>query len=98
MLLNKRFLNLLGPKYDSTVVTFNSCHDKRQILAASSSHRYLILLVPFRKMMSFETNGLRFLVRSRAAFCLVRVLPQMQCGMLTRHYHFMTARYGLRNE
>ena len=30
--------------------------------------------------MSFETIGLRFLVRNRAAFCPIGVLPQMQCG------------------
>ena len=65
------------------MVTLNSCSDSRQISAAPKSRRYLILLVPFWKMMSFETNGLRFLVRNRAAFCLIRILPQMQCGMLT---------------
>ena len=31
-------------------------------------------------MRSFETIGLRFLVRNRPAFCLIGVLPQMQCG------------------
>ena len=72
--------NLLGTKYDSTMVTFNSCTDTRQISAAPNSCQYLILLDPFWKMMSFETIGLRFLVRNRAAFCLVSVLPQMQCG------------------
>ena len=65
------------------MVTFNSCTDMRQISAAPNSRRYLILLVPLWKMMSFETNRLRFLVRNRAAFCLFRILPQMQCGMLT---------------
>ena len=79
------------------MVTFNSCTDTRQIWAAPNSRRFLILLVLFWKMMNFEVNGLRFLVGSRAAFCLVRVLPQMQCGMLTGHYHSSTARYGLRN-
>ena len=91
--------NLLGTKYYSTMVTFNSCTDTRQISVARNSRRYLILLVPFWKMMSFETIGLRFLVRNRAAFCLIRDLPQMQCGrMLTRHYHSTTARYELRND
>ena len=90
--------NLLGSKYDSTMVTFNSRTATRQISAAPNSRRYLILLVSFWKMMRFETNGLRFLVRNRAAFCLIRILPQMQCGRLTRHYHSTTARYGLRND
>ena len=80
------------------MVTFNSRTDTRQISAASNSRRYLILLVPFWKMMSFQTNVLRFLVRNRAAFCLIRILPQMQCGMLTRHYYSPTARYRLRND
>ena len=65
------------------MVTFKSCTDTRQISAAPNSRHYLILLVPFWKMMSFETNGLRFLVRNRAAFSLVFVLPQKQFGMLT---------------
>ena len=90
--------NLFGSKYDSSMVIFNSCTDTHQISAAPNSRRYLILLVSFWKMMSFETNGLRFLVRNCAAFCLIRILPQMQCGMLTRHYHSTTARYGLRND
>ena len=59
------------------MVTFNSCTDTRQISAAPNSRRYLIVLVPFWKIMSFETIGLRFLVRNRAAFCLIRILPQM---------------------
>ena len=80
------------------MVTFNSCADTRQIWAAANSRQYLILLVPFWKMMSFETHRLRFLVRNRAAFCLIRILLQMQCGMLTRRYHSTTARYGLRND
>ena len=62
------------------MVTFNSCTDTSQISAAPNSRRYLILLVPFWKMMSFETIRMRFLVRNRAAFCLIRVLPQMQYG------------------
>ena len=69
--------NLFGSKYNSSMVTFNSCTDTRQISAAPNSWRYLILLVSFWKTMSFETNGLRFLVRNRAAFCLIRILPQM---------------------
>ena len=32
------------------------------------------------------------MVQNRAALCLVRDLPQEQCGMLTRHYHSKTAR------
>ena len=67
--------NLFGSKYDSSMMTFNSCTDTRQISAAPNSCRYLILLVSFWKMMSFETNGLRFLVRNRAAFCLICILP-----------------------
>ena len=63
------------------MVTLNSCTDTRQISAAPNSRRYLILPVLFWKMMSFETNGLRFLVRNRAVFCLIRILSQMQCGM-----------------
>ena len=94
----KYFRNLFGSKYDSSMVTLNSCTDTRQISAAPNSRRYLILLVSFWKMMTFETNGLRFLMRNRAAFCLICILPQMQCGMLTRHYHSTTARYGLRND
>ena len=53
------------------MMTFNSCTGTRQISAAPNSRRYLILLDPFWKMMSFETIGLRFLVRNRAAFCLI---------------------------
>ena len=90
--------NLFGSKYDSSLVTLNSCTDTHQISAAPNSRRYLILLVSFWKMMTFETNGLRFLMRNRAAFCLIRILPQMQCRMLTRHYHSTTARYGLLND
>ena len=90
--------NLLGLKYDSTMVTFNSCTDTRQISAVPNSRRYLILVVPIWKMMSFETNGLRFLVRNCAAFCLICIFPQIQSGMLTRHYHSTAARYGLRND
>ena len=78
----KHSQNLLGSKYDSITVTFNSCTDMRQISAAPNSRRYLILLIPLWKMLSFETNWLRFLVRNRAAFCLIRILPQMQCGMV----------------
>ena len=73
------------------MVTLKSCTDMRQISAANS-RRYLILLVPFWKMMRFETNGLRFLVRNRAAFSLACVLPQKQCGMLTRHNYSKQAR------
>ena len=94
----KHSRNLLGSKYDSTMVAFNLRTDMRQISAAPNSRRYLILLFPLWKMMSFETNGLRFLVRNRAAFCVIRILPQMQCGMLTRHYYSTTARYRLRND
>ena len=56
------------------MVTFKSCTDTRQISAANS-RRYLILLVPVWKMMSFETKGLCLLVRNRAAFTLASVLP-----------------------
>ena len=59
------------------MVTFNSCADTRQISAAPNSCRYLIVLVSFWKMMSFEANGLRFLVQNLDAFCLIRILPQM---------------------
>ena len=48
----------------------------------ANSRRYLILLVQFWKMMTFETNGLCFLLQNRAAFCLICILLQMQCGML----------------
>ena len=72
------------------MVTFKSCTDTRQISAANS-RRYLILLVQFWKMMSFETKELRFLARIRAAFSLASVLPQKQCGMLTRHNYSKTA-------
>ena len=95
----KHSRNLLGSKYDSTTVTFNSCTDMRQISAVLNSRRYLILLVPLWKMMCFETNGLRFLVQNDAAFCLIRILLQMRCGVLTtRHYHSTTARFGLRSD
>ena len=94
----KHSRNLFGSKYDSTMVSFISYTDTRQISAAPNSRRNLIFLVSFCKMMSFETNGLRFLVRNRAAFCLLHILPQMQCGMVTIHYHSTTARYGLRND
>ena len=81
------------------MVTFKSCTHTPQISAAPNSRQYLILLVPFWKMMSFETNGLRFLVRNRAAFSLVFVLPQKQFGMLKRHYYSKTARSNsLRND
>ena len=84
--------NLLETKYDSTMVTFNSCTDTRQISAAPNFRRYLIVIVPFWKMMSFETIKLRFLVRNRAAFCLICVFPQMQCGRdadETLSFHFI---------
>ena len=42
------------------MVTFKSSTDTHQISAANS-RLYLILLVPFWKMISFETNGLRVL-------------------------------------
>ena len=90
--------NLFGSKYDSSMMTFNSCTDTRQISSAPNFCRNLILLVSFWKKISFETNGLRFLVRNCATFCLICILPQMQCGMLMRHYHSTTARYGLRND
>ena len=48
--------------------------------------------------MSFKTNGLHFLVRNHAAFCLIHILTQKQCCVLTRHYHSMTAQYELRND
>ena len=67
--------NLFESKYNSSMVTFNSCTDTRQISVAPNSCRYQILLVSFWKMMRFETCGLRFLVRNRAAFCLIRILP-----------------------
>ena len=98
MFSNNYSRNLLGSKYNLTMVTFNSCTDTRQISAAPNSRRYLIVLVPFWKMMSFETNGLGFLVRNRAAFYLAHVLPQKQCGTLTRHYHSTTTRYGQSND
>ena len=79
-------------------MTFYSCTDTHQISAAPNSCRYVILLVPYWKMMSFERNGKRFLVRNCAAFCYIRILSQTQCSMLTRHYHSTTARYGLRND
>ena len=83
---NKIFSKFIRSKYDSIVVTFKSSTDTHQI-SAENSRRYLILLVPFWKMISFETNGLRFLVRNGAAFSLACVLPQKQRGMLTRHYY-----------
>ena len=39
--------NLLGSKYDLTMVTFNLWTDTRQISVAPNSHWYLILQVPF---------------------------------------------------
>ena len=42
------------------MVTSNSWSDTRQISAAPNSHQYLILLVPFRKMVSFETKWIAF--------------------------------------
>ena len=57
------------------MVTLNSCTNTRQITAAPNFRRYLLLLVPFWKIMSFETNGLRFLVRNRAAFCHIPHSP-----------------------
>ena len=74
----KHSRNLFGSKYDWTMVSFISCTDTRQISAAPNSRRYLIFLVSFCKMMSFETNGLRSLVRNRATFCLLHILSQMQ--------------------
>ena len=94
----KHSRNLSESKCDSTIVTINSCTEMNQISAAPNSRQYLILLVPLWKMMSFETNGLRFLVRNCAAFCLIRIFQQIQCSMLTRHYYSTTARYGLRND
>ena len=52
--------NLLGSKYDLTTMTFNSCTDTRQISAAPNSRRYLIVLVPFWKMMSLKQTDCVF--------------------------------------
>ena len=102
MFSNKIFSKFIRVKipYDSTMVTFNSCTDTPQISAAPNSRRYLIMLLPFWKMMSFDCDfgANAILVRNRAAFCLARNLPQKQCGMLTRYYHSKTARNGPRND
>ena len=72
--------NLLGLKYDLTTrVAFNLWIGIRQISAASNSHRYLILLVSFWKMMSFETKWSAFF-GAKSHCCLVGDLPQKQCG------------------
>ena len=52
--------DLVGSKYNLTKVTFNSWTDSHQISAAPNSQQYLILLVPFWKMMSFETKWIAF--------------------------------------
>ena len=98
MFSNKIFSKFIRVEipYDSTMVIFNSCTDTPQISATPDSRWYLIVLVPFWKTMSFEQMDCVFWYR--AAFRLVRVLPQKQCGMLTRHYHSTVARYGLRND
>ena len=48
--------------------------------------------------MSFETERIALFCAKSRCFLRCRVLPQKQCGMLSRHYHFKTARYGLRND
>ena len=55
--------NLLGSKYDFTIVTFNSWTDTHQFSAPQNSHWYLILL--FGKWWVLKQNGLRFLVQNR---------------------------------
>ena len=60
--------NLLGSIDDLAMVTFCSCTDTRQISAAPNSRRYVILLVPYWKMISFERNELRFFVRKPRCF------------------------------
>ena len=42
------------------MMTFNLWTATRQISAAQNPHEYLILLVPFWKMMSFETKWISF--------------------------------------
>ena len=79
-------------------MTFSVWTGTRQISAAPNSRRYQILLVPFWKMMSFETKWIAFFFQIYAAFYLVHVLLQKQCCMLMRHYHFKAARYVLCND
>ena len=44
-------------------MTFSSWTDSPQISAGPNSYQYLILLVPFCKMMSLKQNKLRLLVQ-----------------------------------
>ena len=65
-------------------------------VAAPNSDRYLILFVPFWKMMRFETNWVAVFVANLHCF-----LPRWRSpakAMLTRHYHCKTARKKLRND
>ena len=80
-----------------TLVTFNSWTDTCQISAAPNFW-YLILLVPFWKMISFETKWVAFLKQICTAFCFLCILLQKQCGMLTRHYYLKTVPYRLSND
>ena len=90
--------NLLGSKYDWTMVTFNSCTDTPQISAAPDSRRYLILLVPFWKMKSFVTKRLRFLVQNRSFLPRSRAPAKVMRYADETFYHSMTARYELHND
>ena len=56
----KNYRNLLGSRYDLTMVTVNLWTVTRQISAAPNSHQYLILLVLFWKMTSFATKWIAF--------------------------------------
>ena len=76
--------------FDLTMVTFNPW-------TTSDLGRPLFSPVSDSTSSILKQNGLRILAQNRAAFCLIRVLPQKQSGTLTR-LHSKTARYGLRND
>ena len=80
------------------MVTFNLFTDTRQIWAAPNCCRYLILLVPFWKMMSFKTKWIAFFGAKLRCF-----LPQLGFPTNAMRYadktlsHSTTARFGLCN-
>ena len=90
--------NLLGSKYNLTMVTFNSWTDTLQISAAPNFYHYLILLVPFWKIMSFETKWIAFFGAKSRCYLPRSRSPQKQCVMLTRYSHSKIPRYCLRSE
>ena len=95
-----KYWNVLGLKYDLTMMTFKLIHELKHFRSRlpQTFTSMWFFLFHFGKWWILRQNWFCFLVQNRAAFCLVRFLPQKHCGMLTRRYHSKTPRYRLRNE